>query len=120
MENKYAYNTKISEIKFRYLLKLFSLDLTATQTMELSGLNRNTVNRIYVTIRQRMVECSYKLSPASGTIEVDESYFDPKRVKGKRGRGAGNKSIVFGLFKRNDKVYTEIVPAKHYTRTYQY
>ena len=30
--------------------------------------------------------------------------------KGKRGRGAGGKTIVFGLLKRNGKVYTRIVP----------
>jgi hypothetical protein len=45
-----------------------------------------------------------------GEIECDESYFGPRRVKGKRGRGAGGKTIVFGLFKRNGKVYTHIAP----------
>jgi transposase-like protein len=43
-------------------------------------------------------------------VEVDESYFGPRRVRGKRGRGAGGKTIVFGIFKRNGQVYTEIVP----------
>jgi transposase-like protein len=32
-------------------------------------------------------------------------------VRGKRGRGAGSKTIVFGLFKRGGQVYTELVPA---------
>jgi transposase len=41
---------------------------------------------------------------------VDESYFGARRVRGKRGRGAGNKQIVFGIYKRNGSVYTEIVP----------
>ena len=49
-------------------------------------------------------------SPVSGEVEIDESYFGPKRVRGKRGRGASGKTIVFGLFKRNGKVYTEIIP----------
>jgi len=49
-------------------------------------------------------------SPLAGEIEVDESFFGPRRVKGKRGRGAYGKTIVFGVFKRNGKVYTEIVP----------
>ena len=48
--------------------------------------------------------------PVSGEIEVDESWFGAKRVKGKRGRGAYGKTIVFGIFKREGKVYTEIVP----------
>lgn len=47
---------------------------------------------------------------AVGEFEADESYFGPRRVKGKRGRGAGSKTIVFGLYKREGKVYTEIVP----------
>ena len=43
-------------------------------------------------------------------LSVDESYFGPHRVRGKRGRGAGRKTIVFGLLKRDGKVYMEIVP----------
>ena len=31
-------------------------------------------------------------------------------VKGRRGRGASGRTIVFGIFKRNGNVYTEIVP----------
>ncbi|GIK15200.1 MAG: hypothetical protein BroJett003_01640 [Planctomycetota bacterium] len=43
-------------------------------------------------------------------MEVDESYFGPRRVKGKAGRGASKKTPVFGVFKRHGKVYTEVVP----------
>lgn len=49
-------------------------------------------------------------SPFSGEVELDESYFGAKRVRGKRGRRAYGKTIVFGIYKRNGKVYTEIVP----------
>ena len=45
----------------------------------------------------------------SGEIEVDESYFGAKRVRGKRGRGAGKKTPVFGMLKRNGYVYTQVV-----------
>jgi len=110
MKNKYLYHTKISEAKFRQILKCFVLDLTATQTSEISSVSRNTINRLYSAIRRRIAEYSLLESPVSGDIEVDESYFGPKRTPGKRGRGAGGKTIVFGLFKRNGKVYTEIVP----------
>ena len=41
---------------------------------------------------------------------VDESYFGPHRVRGKRGRGAARKTTVFGLPKRGGRVYTGIVP----------
>ena len=57
-----------------------------------------------------MADHRRQTSPFQGEIEVDECYFGPKRVPGKRGRGAGGKTIVFGLFKRQGKVYTEIIP----------
>ncbi|RPB89949.1 transposase [Neisseria meningitidis] len=44
-----------------------------------------------------------------GKVEADESYFGGQR-KGKRGRGAAGKVAVFGLLKRNGKVYTVTVP----------
>ena len=50
--------------------------------------------------------------PFQGELEFDESYFGPKRICGKGGRGAGAKTIVFGLLKRGSSVYTEIVPKK--------
>ena len=67
-------------------------DLTAVQISQLTGLNRNTVNRLLACLRQRMAEACESSSPLSGTIEVDESYFGPRRVKGKAGRGAGKKT----------------------------
>ncbi len=49
-----------------------------------------------------------------GEIEIDESYFSAKRVRGfrgklKRGRGT-KKQPVFGLLKRDGRVYTQIIP----------
>ena len=46
-----------------------------------------------------------------GEVEVDESYFGPRRVKGqatKRGRGT-HRQPVFGILERNGRVYTEII-----------
>jgi transposase-like protein len=110
MKNKYVLRSKISEAKFRQLVRCFALDLDARQTSALTGLNRNTVNRYYLLIRQRIAEFCERESPFSGEIEVDESYFGGKRIKGKRGRGAYGKTPVFGIFQRKGKVYTEVVP----------
>ena len=110
MKNKYAKRSKISEAKFREIIKLFAADLDAGQIAEIAHLNRNTVNRYLMQIRSRIAEYCQETSPIKGEIEVDESYFGARRVKGKRGRGANGKTIVFGLYKRNGKVYTEIVP----------
>jgi len=110
MKNKYVRRSKISEAKFRQIVKLFSLDLTATQITEIVGLNPKTVDLLINKIRARILLISKSRDLATGVYEADESYFGPRRVKGKRGRGAGGKTIVFGLYKRDGKVYTEIVP----------
>jgi transposase-like protein len=110
MKNKYIKVSHISEAKFRELVKLFSVDLSATQIANLTNLNRNTVNRYLTLFRERIVEVCEKDSPMKGEVEVDESYFGASRVRGKRGRGARGKTIVFGVLKREGKVYTEIVP----------
>lgn len=107
--NCYYRRSRISEHKFRQIIRYFALDLTANRTAQLVGLTHKTVNQIYLKIRVRLAQDCQRASPFSGTVEVDESYFGARRVRGKRGRGASGKTIVFGIFKRNGKVYTEIV-----------
>ena len=113
MRNRYVKRSRISEKKFRQLVKLFSLDLDAVQISELSDLNRNTVNRYLAAMHTLISEFCELESSLKGEVEIDESYFGVKRVKGKRGRGASGKTIVFGIFNRNGKFYTEIIPDAH-------
>jgi transposase len=108
--NRYYRCSKISERKMRQILRYFVLDLTASKCAEIVGLTRKSVNQIYLKIRLRIAEECERANPFGGVVEVDESYFGARRVRGKRGRGAGGKTIVFGIFKRNGCVYTEIVP----------
>jgi transposase-like protein len=100
---------RISRAKFRQILRLFALDLTASQIAKIANLNRNTVNR-YLSLTRSLIAAYCELeSPFSGKVELDESYFGSRHKSGKRGRGAENKHIVFGIYKRNGKVYTEVV-----------
>lgn len=108
--NCYYRRSRISEKKFREIIKYFALDLTANRTAQLVGLTHKTVNQIYLKIRHRIAQDCQRQSPFSGEVEVDESYFGARSIKGKRGRGAGGKTIVFGIYKRSRKVFTEIVP----------
>ncbi|MFL6210424.1 MAG: IS1595 family transposase [Pyrinomonadaceae bacterium] len=109
--NRYYRCSKISARKFRQLVRCFALDLTASKTTEFTGLTRKSVTMIFLNIRERIAEECERASPFSACeVEVDESYFGARRVRGKRGRGASGKTIVFGIFKRNGCVYTEIVP----------
>ena len=110
MRNKYLYRSRISEQKFRQIIRLFALDLTANQMSKLTAISRNSITKLLKAVRVRIAEYCEVQAPFSGEVEVDESFFGARRVKGKRGRGAFGKTIVFGICMRNGKVYTKIVP----------
>jgi len=105
--------SKISDYKIKKVIKCFCLDLTATQTTKLLGLNRNTVNRFFQIFRNAIFKYQIdQLKHFVGQVEIDESYFGPRRIKGiatKRGRGT-HRQPVFGIYERNGRVYTEIIP----------
>jgi len=102
--------SKISPYKIKKILFCFSQDLTALQTASFTKLHRNTINRYYRLFRERLARYCESGKPFSGEVELDESYFGGKHYKGKRGRGSENKIPVFGILKRNGKVYTQIIP----------
>ena len=108
--NRYYRRSKISERKFRQVVRHFALDFTASDVAKLAGLTRKSVTSILLRIRVRIAEECERQSPFGGEVEVDESYFGARRVRGNRGRGASGKTIVFGIFKRNGCVYTKVVP----------
>ena len=73
------------------------------------GVDYKKITRVY----QRLREAIYHVAELdggrlNGEVEMDESYFGGRR-KGKRGRGAQGKNIVFGLLERDGKVYTRVV-----------
>ena len=92
------------------LLEYFVLEVTARSAANLLGIQPNSAILFYRKVRQ--VIDIYLAQEASeifnGDIEIDESYFGGVR-KGKRGRGAAGKVVVFGMLKRHGKVYTVVV-----------
>jgi transposase len=100
---------RLSNYKIKKILKCFCEDITATQTAKILDINRNTINNYYDEIRQKIIIFTNKKQKFFGEIELDESYFGAKRVRGKRGRGAAGKTPVFGILKRNGEVHIEIV-----------
>jgi transposase len=106
---------KISHCKIlkkdqRRLLEFFVLEVTARSAADLVGIQANTSALFYHKIRQ-VIAAQLDLQAEEmlgGEIELDESYFGGAR-KGKRGRGAAGKVIVFGILKRGDRVYTKVI-----------
>jgi len=110
MKNRYIVKSHISERKFREILRDFSQDFDASKVAQLTKLTRKTINKLYHKFRVRIYQIEENTSDKiKGEIEVDESYFGAKRIRGKRGRGAKGKVPVVGLLKRNGKVYTQII-----------
>ncbi len=80
--NRYYRHSKISERKTRQIIKYFALDLTAGKTAQMVAMTRASVSHIFVKVRVRIAEECERASPFSGTVEVDESYFGARRVRG--------------------------------------
>lgn len=108
-KNRHYHRSCISEKIIHDVVRCFSSDLTALQALELTGLNRNTINHLYLGLRERIFISCKAQRPMFGVVEIDESFFGAHRVKEKRGRGAYGKTAVFGIFECNGQVYTEIV-----------
>jgi len=112
MRNKYLCRAHVLERDFRAVLRCFAHDVPALTAAKMCGVNKNTAHRLYGLLRQRVVALAEaEARPfVGGIVEIDESYFGPRRVRGKRGRGAGRKVPVIGLLKRAGKVFVQIVP----------
>jgi transposase len=92
------------------LLEFFALEVTARAAADLLGIQANTAALFYHKIREviaaRLDQQATQMF--GGKVELDESYFGGHR-KGKRGRGAAGKMIVFGILQRGNQVYTQVV-----------
>jgi len=101
---------RLSKYRVKKILRCFCVDITATRTAVLLGYNRRTIDRYFSIFREHILECQHQaLMPFAGEIELDESYFGARRVRGKRGRGAAGKTPVFGILKRGGQVFLAVV-----------
>ena len=99
---------RIPMSKFVWALKIFELEVPVLRAVSELGLAYNTIHHLFTLFRQQIYAFVTQDELLAGEIEADESYFGGKR-KGKRGRGAANKTPVFGILERNGKVKVEIV-----------
>ena len=102
-------NCKLSKKVQKKLLEFFVFQVTARSAADILGIQPNSAILFYRKIR--MVISHYLALAADevfeGSVELDESYFGGRR-KGRRGRGAAGKEVVFGILKRNGRVYTVV------------
>ena len=78
---------RISARKFRVLETCFCVDTTALQAAKICLLNRHTAQRYFAFFKRLIVYAAWeeRTQYAIGNgVEVDESYFGPRRVRGKQ------------------------------------
>ena len=101
--------SRLSQYKQSRLIELFVAGTTARTAASLVSVNTKTAIYYFQRLREDIYQHSNTVKQLDGEIEVDESYFGGAR-KGHRGRGAAGKVPVFGLLKRNGKVYAVMIP----------
>ena len=71
MKNKYCIRSRISEPKFREILRLFCLDIEAKKVAELTGISRVTINKIFDKLRVLIAsKCELESPFETGEIEL--------------------------------------------------
>jgi len=100
---------RISYSQWLSIIKLFELSVSCRKAATEIKVSYKTAMKAYDILRKSIFKKLTKNdSELKGELELDESYFGGKR-KGNRGRGAKNKTIVFGILERNGIVHINIV-----------
>ena len=89
MKNKYVVRSRISEAKFRQIIKYFSLDLQANQIAELTGLSRNSINSYIKAIR---IAIANQTDPKHSHIKLQAD------------------QLLFGINKQNNMIHIYHIP----------
>lgn len=90
-----------------YLLTSHKKGVSSIQIGKHLGITQKSAWFVLQRIRYAVNTRSFK-KPLEGVIEHDESYYGGKR-KGKRGRGAENKTAIFGSMQRQGDIRVEPV-----------
>ena len=91
------------------LIEHFVAGTTVRCAADLIGVNRKIAVYYFQRLRKIITQAMEEEELFSGEVEVDKSYFGVRR-KGKRGRGAAGKILVFGILKLKNRVFTKMIP----------
>ena len=73
MKNRYIVRSRISQKKFREILKYFAEDIEATKIANLTGISRISINKILKNIRILMSQECENISKFSGEISSSQA-----------------------------------------------
>ena len=98
--------------KWFYAMYMFTTTRHGVAAKELQrqlGVTYKTAWRMGHELRKYMAEVDGE-APLGGDIEADETYIGGRTTGGKRGRGAPNKTVIFGMLERGGDVMANVVP----------
>ena len=108
----WAGQSRVPNVTWLWLVKLFELELTASQAALQTGVSYPTALKAFTLIRRAILAAA---EPAllRREVEADESYFGPRRSSRHRGEGVGRgspaKIPVFGILERGGHVEVTVV-----------
>ena len=108
----FMHRTRLPLHKWFYAMFLFSTTRHGVAAKELErqlDVSYPTAWRMAHEIRKHMADADGEW-PLDGDVEADETYVGGRTTGGKRGRGAPNKTIVFGMLDRDGDVMANVVP----------
>ena len=111
----FMHRTRLPLHKWFFAMFLFSTSRHGVAAKELErqlDVSYPTAWRMAHQIRKHMADADgeWPLGGPDGDIEADETYIGGRTTGGKRGRGAPNKTVVFGMLERDGDVMTKVVP----------
>lgn len=104
--NPYFRSSKLPEVKFRQILKCFSIDFTATASAALTEVSVRSVNALFLRLRVRLMHvCKSPYSSDISPIDEEHGQADPCLQM----EGCIGKTIVFGIHQKNGTVSAEVL-----------
>jgi transposase len=101
--------SKLGRDKQTRLIEHFVAGATARTAAVLVGVNHKTAAYYFHRLREIIYQATEDEVPFFGEIEVGESHSGGKS-KRKRGQGAADMVLVFGLLRRGGKVHVKVIP----------
>ena len=108
--NRYYHRARLSERKFRELLRCFAVDLNASDTARLSGISVRSVNTLFLKLRRRLAAHAEGCSVFNELPENAGCGILDLPLPQAGSRAAGRAPLLFGLHRHHNQVYTELVP----------
>ena len=110
VRNRYYHRSRISERKFREIVRCFAMDMSASDTARLTMISIRSLNPIFLKIRQRMAQQTERHSIFNFLPANDNSALPGAMSAKGSPRCNGSTPLLFGIHRSIDSVQTELVP----------